>query len=163
MVIDAKKPVIADDVPEKTVKKAIITVVGLGYVGLPLAEAFSRHFKVIGFDMNAKRVKAVNSNSNGNRNFVATTDPQLIREADFIIIAVPTPVTKSKEPDLSYVVNASRTVSQYMKPGCTVILESLSGAGQDNKYTLHFHQTLFPGTSRVRRIWCTFSSHLPLR
>lgn len=123
MVIEAKQPVMTEGV-SRSVKKAIVTVIGLGYVGLPLAEAFSRHFKVIGFDTNAKRVQTVNSNSNNNHNLVATTDPQLMREADFIIIAVPTPVTKTKEPDLSPVINASRTVSQYMKPGCTVILES---------------------------------------
>ncbi len=103
------------------VKQMVVMVVGLGYVGLPLAEAFSHHYKVIGYDMDDKRVQMVNSSSNG---FLATADPQQMREADFIIIAVPTPVTKAKEPDLSYIINASRTASQNMKPGCTVILES---------------------------------------
>jgi UDP-N-acetyl-D-galactosamine dehydrogenase len=101
----------------------IVCVVGLGYVGLPLAKAFSRHFKVIGFDINSQRVEELKLNNN-NENFIITDKPQQIKQADFIIIAVPTPVTKSKEPDLSYVTSAARTTSHNMKAGCTVVLES---------------------------------------
>ena len=101
----------------------IVCVIGLGYVGLPLAEAFSRHFKVIGFDTNSQRAEELKLNNN-NQNFIITDKPQQIKQADFIIIAVPTPVTKSKEPDLSYVTGAARTISQNMKAGCTVVLES---------------------------------------
>jgi UDP-N-acetyl-D-galactosamine dehydrogenase len=101
----------------------VICVVGLGYVGLPLAEAFSRHFKVIGFDTNSNRVTEVVAHNN-NHHLIITDYPEAMKEADFIIIAVPTPVTKSKEPDLSYIINASRIVSQNMKSGCTVVLES---------------------------------------
>src|SRR3990170_5323318 len=101
----------------------MICVIGLGYVGLPLATEFSRHFKVIGFDTNTRRVKELNLN-NGNQNLIITDNPQLMRQADFIIITVPTPVTKSKEPDLSHVTSAAKTISQNMKAGCTVILES---------------------------------------
>ncbi len=100
-----------------------VCVVGLGYVGLPVATAFSRHFKVIGFDINANVVKKLNQ-QNSNPNFTITDNPQLIRQANFILIAVPTPVTLSKEPDLSYVSSAARTISQNMKAGCIVILES---------------------------------------
>lgn len=103
--------------------EAVICIVGLGYVGLPLATEFSRHFKVIGFDTNIKLVKGLNLNSN-NQNLTITGDPHQIRQADFIIITVPTPVTKSKKPDLSHIESASRIVSQNMKAGCTVILES---------------------------------------
>ena len=103
--------------------EAVICIVGLGYVGLPLAEAFSHHFKVIGFDTNIKLVKELSLHNN-NQNLTITGDPHQIKQADFIIIAVPTPVTKSKEPDLSHIENASRIVSQNMKAGCTVILES---------------------------------------
>ena len=101
----------------------IICVIGLGYVGLSLATEFSLKFKVIGFDTNINRVKELEL-TNSNQNFIITDNPQLIKQADFIIITVPTPVTKSKEPDLSYVINATRTISQNMKAGCTVILES---------------------------------------
>jgi UDP-N-acetyl-D-galactosamine dehydrogenase len=100
-----------------------VCVVGLGYVGLPLAEAFSRHFKVIGFDTNSNRVGELKLNNN-NQNLIITGNPQQIKEADFIIIAVPTPVTKSKKPDLSYINSAARIISRNMKAGCTVILES---------------------------------------
>jgi len=100
-----------------------ICVVGLGYVGLPLATAFSRHFKVIGFDTDINRVKELNL-YNSNQNLVITDNPQPMRQADFILITVPTPVTESKQPDLSCITNAARTISQNMKAGCTVVLES---------------------------------------
>ncbi len=104
-------------------EQPIVCVIGLGYVGLPLAKEFSRHFKVIGFDTNVKLVKGLNLGNN-NQNLTITDSPQLIKQADFIIITVPTPVTKSKEPDLSHIESASRIISQNMKAGCTVILES---------------------------------------
>jgi len=103
--------------------EATICIVGLGYVGLPLAEAFSSHFKVIGFDTNIKLVKELILHNN-NQNLSITNSPQHIKQADFIMITVPTPVTKSKEPDLSHIESASKIVSQNMKAGCTVILES---------------------------------------
>ncbi len=103
--------------------RPIVCIIGLGYVGLPLAKEFSRHFKVIGFDTNIKLVKEL-SLRNNNQNLTITGDPHRIKQADFIIIAVPTPVTKSKEPDLSHIENATKIVSQNMKAGCTVILES---------------------------------------
>ncbi len=102
---------------------AVICIVGLGYVGLPLAEAFSHQFKVIGFDTDRGRVKELNLKNSGD-NLTIVDDPGQINQADFIIITVPTPVTKSREPDLSYVISAARTVSQNMKTGTTVILES---------------------------------------
>ena len=100
-----------------------ICVVGLGYVGLPLATAFSRHFKVIGFDIDIDRIKKLHLN-NSNQNFVITDNPQMMRQADFILITVPTPISESKEPDLSCITNAAETISQNMKTGCTVVLES---------------------------------------
>ena len=103
--------------------QAIVCVVGLGYVGLPLAEAFSKSLKVIGFDIDSERVSKL-SRDNNNKNLLLTDNPKDISKADFIIIAVPTPVTKSKEPDLSFVTNAARIVSQNMKKGSAVILES---------------------------------------
>jgi UDPglucose 6-dehydrogenase/UDP-N-acetyl-D-galactosamine dehydrogenase len=121
MVIETRTNVIEADKLKK-VKKEVVALVGLGYVGLPLADAFSRNYKVIGYDMKAKLVNKMNSEKI--YDFLATTDPKSLAEADFIIIAVPTPINEFKEPDLSPVINASRIVSQYMKTGCTVILES---------------------------------------
>jgi len=103
--------------------EAVVGIVGLGYVGLPLAEAFSHQFKVIGFDTNHSRVKEL-SLKHSNENLTIVDNPDQLKQADFIIITVPTPVTKSKEPDLSYVTSTARIVSQNMKAGCTVILES---------------------------------------
>jgi|Deesub1362B_J571_1020462.scaffolds.fasta_scaffold00014_144 UDPglucose 6-dehydrogenase/UDP-N-acetyl-D-galactosamine dehydrogenase len=112
------------DLKEKLKSKdAVVCVVGLGYVGLPLAEAFSKHLKVIGYDINNERVKGLNSiNKNSNIHF--TTDPSEIGNADFILICVPTPVTKSKEPDLTYVKSAAETVGKNLKRGTIVVLES---------------------------------------
>ena len=104
-------------------KHKIVSVVGLGYVGLPLANAFSKHLKVIGFDIDNEKVGKLND-GNHEDNIEFTTDPSKIKHADFVIIAVPTPVTKSKEPDLSYVKSAAETVGKNLKKGATVVLES---------------------------------------
>jgi len=103
-----------------------VCVLGLGYVGLPLAQAFSKTCRVIGFDTDSKKVEDLaNLNQNDDyANFSFTDNAKEIGQADFVMICVPTPVTKSKEPDLSYVRGAARTVSQHMKRGSTVILES---------------------------------------
>ena len=103
--------------------KAIVCIVGLGYVGLPLAEAFARRLRVIGFDVNADKVRKLNQN-NTNQNLTFTDNPEEISNADFIIICVPTPVTKSKDPDLSYVKSAAESIGRNMKRGSIVILES---------------------------------------
>jgi UDPglucose 6-dehydrogenase/UDP-N-acetyl-D-galactosamine dehydrogenase len=103
--------------------EAVICVVGVGYVGQPLSEAFSKRFRVIGFDIDEDKVRNLNKNKSNN-NIIYTTDPSLIKQADFIIIAVPTPVTRSKEPDLSYVKSATETVGKNMKKDSIVVLES---------------------------------------
>ncbi len=99
-----------------------VCVVGLGYVGLPLAEAFSKHLKTIGYRRNLKAVDELNTTP-GNR-IEATTDPSMIKQADFVIIGVPTPVTKAKDPDLKPVESASKIVGQNLKKGAIVVLES---------------------------------------
>ncbi|MCQ1538181.1 nucleotide sugar dehydrogenase [Methanocalculus taiwanensis] len=99
-----------------------VCVVGLGYVGYPLACAFAEQIRTIGYDVDAKKIATINT-SPGNR-IEGTTDPARIREADVVIIAVPTPVTKAKDPDLSYIVSAGETVGKHMKPGAIVVLES---------------------------------------
>ena len=78
-------------------KDKTVSVVGLGYVSLPLADAFSKHLKVIGFDIDEEKTRNVgNNNRNNNKdNIEFTADPSKIKHADFVIIAVPTPVTKS--------------------------------------------------------------------
>jgi UDP-N-acetyl-D-galactosamine dehydrogenase len=103
-------------------KDKTVCVVGLGYVGLPLAKAFSKHLKTIGFDIDDDKIGDLNNNNEANIEF--TTDSSKIKQADFVIIAVPTPVTKSKEPDLQYVKSAVETVGNNLKRGAIVVLES---------------------------------------
>ncbi len=105
-------------------KHKTVSVVGLGYVGLPLAKAFSKHLKTIGFDVDNEKIRLLKNDNEDNLEFTFTSDPSKLKHADFVIIAVPTPVTKSKEPDLSYVKSAAKTVGKNLKRGATVVLES---------------------------------------
>ena len=91
-----------------------VCIAGLGYVGLPLALAFSEHLTTIGFDVDAGKIREL-FQANDNPNIAFTADPEEIGNADFIIIAVPTPVTKSKDPDLSYIESAARTIGTHLK------------------------------------------------
>lgn len=104
-------------------EKATVCVLGLGYVGLPLAEAFSKSLKVIGFDIDGNKVKEL-SQSNTNHNLAFTADPKELNRADFVIMTVPTPVTRTREPDLSQVKMAAEITAKNMKKGSMVILES---------------------------------------
>jgi len=107
---------------KEKLKGKVICVVGLGYVGLPLAEAFSKHLKVIGYDIDNKKIKKLENKKEDRIKF--TSDPKKIKSADFVIITVPTPVTKSKQPDLSFVNSAAKTVGKNLKRGAIVVLES---------------------------------------
>ena len=102
-------------------KENVVCIVGLGYVGLPLAETFSQHFKVIGFDINEDKINRLSSE---NRNIEFTSNPFKIKLADFVIITVPTPVSKSKDPDLSFIKSAATVVGQNLKKGAIVVVES---------------------------------------
>jgi len=108
---------------DHSLKDKTVCIAGLGYVGLPLALAFSGHLKTIGFDVDAGKIKKL-SGANDNPGIAFTDDPGEIGNADFIIIAVPTPVTKSKDPDLSYIESAARTIGRNLKRGAIVVLES---------------------------------------
>ena len=110
-----------------------LALVGLGYVGMPIAVEFAKHIKVIGFDINEKRV---NEYKNGidSTNEVGeaikdtkvefTADPSKLKEAKFIVVAVPTPVNEDNTPDLRPVEGASRTVGQNLSAGTIVVFES---------------------------------------
>jgi len=102
----------------------VVCVAGLGYVGLPVAQAFSRSLKVIGFDVDAEKIRRLQKELEPSPNLAFTDNPADIGKADFVIISVPTPVTKSKEPDLSRVENAAKLVGWHMKKGTIVSLES---------------------------------------
>ena len=122
-------------------KTAKICIVGLGYVGLPLAVAFGKKgYFVYGFDTDKHRIDKLNNGEHfivdvdpkdvlsliKNKKFFPSTDDKILRDSDVIIIAVPTPLRKVKFPDVSYVVAASRTVRKNMRKGQLIILESTS-------------------------------------
>jgi UDP-N-acetyl-D-glucosamine/UDP-N-acetyl-D-galactosamine dehydrogenase len=102
---------------------AVVCVIGAGYVGLPLSEAFARDLKTISFDIDKAKTKRLAA-ANKNPNHIFTSDPHEISKADFVSISVPTPITKSKAPDMSYVESAARTVGKHLKKKAVVILES---------------------------------------
>lgn len=108
-------------VSETNLKDKTVCIVGLGYVGFPLLQEFSKHFRVIGFDINEKKVKKLKEEWSG---FEITSDLSKIKQADFVIMAVPTPVTKSKQPDLYPVVSAAEIVGHNLKKDAIVVLES---------------------------------------
>ncbi len=118
--------------PEKS--RGPVGVVGLGYVGMPLAAAFAGHLPVIGFDINARRVAALRrghdetgENSPADlrqRNLTFTTAPKLLRHCPFVIITAPTPIDTAKRPDLGPVRRATKIVGRNLRPGATVVLES---------------------------------------
>ncbi|MDG6219486.1 MAG: nucleotide sugar dehydrogenase [Candidatus Thermoplasmatota archaeon] len=126
-------------------------VVGLGYVGLPLASSFSHYFNVVGFDVNKEKIAKIKKNhdtsDNNNlnsfqefnynkHNLLLTSEAAEIKNADVVIIAVPTPVTKSKQPDMSYIHSAGEIVGKHLKKDAIVVLES----------------TVYPGTTEEELI-----------
>lgn len=110
-----------------------LALVGLGYVGMPIAVEFAKHVKVIGFDINEKRV---NEYKNGidstneigeaikNTTVDFTSDPTALKKARFIVVAVPTPVKDDNSPDLRPLESASKTIGQNLSPGTIVVFES---------------------------------------
>src|SRR2546421_11911000 len=114
---------------------ATVAVVGLGYVGLPVAVAFGRQRPTIGYDLSKKRIENLRHHIEPAgrvtpadlleaRQFRATSFATELGEADFIIVAVPTPINAARQPDLSPLESASETVGRYMKPGAIVVYES---------------------------------------
>jgi UDP-N-acetyl-D-galactosamine dehydrogenase len=109
-----------------------IGIIGLGYVGLPLAIAFSKHFKVIGFDVDSTRILTLNKSidSNGDIDFVKsanilfTDNSTNLSEVNVFIVTVPTPVTVENIPDLSILKNATNVVAEYLKKDDIVVFES---------------------------------------
>ena len=120
-------------------KTATIAIVGMGYVGLPLAVAvFDAGFPVIGFDVDEKKIEHLNNGtpylehlgSNfaqdfvDSERFVGTTDAAYLVNADIISLCVPTPLGSHNEPDLTYVLDSTRDVAKILRRGQLVVLES---------------------------------------
>jgi UDP-N-acetyl-D-galactosamine dehydrogenase len=111
-----------------------VAVVGLGYVGLPLAVALGDHFKVIGFDISRPRIEELREGKDSTREVAPerlararveyTDDPTRLAGAGVIVVAVPTPIDGNRKPDLRPVVGATATVGAHMRAGCIVVYES---------------------------------------
>jgi len=111
-----------------------ICVLGLGYVGLPLAVELGKHFQTFGFDINENRINLLKSFNDPNRevtsqelkesNVEFSNSPAIIRSADFVIVAVPTPIDDHKNPDLTPLYRSSETVGANLRPGAVVVYES---------------------------------------
>ncbi len=120
-------------------KKSKLAVIGLGYVGLPIALEFAKKISVIGFDINAKRIQMMRNNQDPSkevdekefigRDIVFTNDLEVLKQAKFFIVAVPTPVDKYNVPDLKPLVGASKTVGKVLKKGDYVVYESTTYPG----------------------------------
>jgi UDP-N-acetyl-D-glucosamine dehydrogenase len=128
-------------------RKAIVGIIGLGYVGLPLMREFcAGKFHVVGFDIDPAKVKklsagksyikhipsSVISENIKNKRFRATTNFDELRKVDAVIICVPTPLDKMRDPDVRFIVNSGEAIAKRLKPGQLIILES----------------TTYPGTTR---------------
>ena len=111
-----------------------VSVVGLGYVGLPVAVAFGKQEQTIGFDINAARVTELKGGHDSTMevedadlratNILFTSDPAALKQADFHIVAVPTPIDNAKRPDMTPVLRASETIGKQLKKGDIVVYES---------------------------------------
>jgi UDP-N-acetyl-D-glucosamine/UDP-N-acetyl-D-galactosamine dehydrogenase len=112
-----------------------LCIVGLGYVGLPLAHAFARAgYRVLGYDLNTRRIEGLKNGDDWTNELSAeqlkavkiefSDDPKIIAGADVVIVALPTPVDDANKPDLSILQSASRTIGEHLKPGTIVVYES---------------------------------------
>jgi UDP-N-acetyl-D-glucosamine dehydrogenase len=125
-------------------KKAVIGIIGLGYVGMPLARAaWTAGFRVIGFDIDPAKAASINAGESYLRHIPkeeisaavsagrlhATTSFEEVRNADAIIICVPTPLTSHREPDLTYIENTAEAISPHLRTGHLIVLESTTWPG----------------------------------
>jgi UDP-N-acetyl-D-glucosamine dehydrogenase len=151
-------------------RKARVGIVGLGYVGLPLAAEFARAgFSVTGIDIQEEKVAQLNAGESyvqdvptevlrplvESRKFHATTDFSVVADLDTINIAVPTPLRKTKDPDMSYIVSACQAIAKYFSPGKLVILESTTYPGTTDELVLPMLER--PGWKAGEQFFLCFS------
>jgi UDP-N-acetyl-D-galactosamine dehydrogenase len=153
-------------------KKPLIGIIGLGYVGLPLAAAFASKYEVVGFDINIKRIKELNTGLDVTNELTSeqlgkvvgtslklTTVLEDVANCTTFIVTVPTPVTSNKTPDLTPVIKATESISSILKKGDTVVYESTVYPGVteevcvpilEEKTRLKFNVDFFVGYSPER-------------
>ncbi|MBV9122297.1 MAG: nucleotide sugar dehydrogenase, partial [Planctomycetes bacterium] len=131
-------------------RQAIVGIIGLGYVGLPLARAFaSKGFPVLGFDVDAAKVARLERGESyighipaevirdmRRQGFEATNRFERLGETDAVIICVPTPLTEAREPDLTYIISSARSIAASLRPGQLVVLESTTYPGTTRRVVL---------------------------
>ena len=131
-------------------RTARVGIIGLGYVGLPLARTFAAGgYPVLGFDVDPDKIHKLNHDQSyiahistetlrdmREKGFEATTDFARMSEADVIIICVPTPLTESREPDLTYIVRSAEAIAKTLRPGQLIVLESTTYPGTTRKVVL---------------------------
>lgn len=132
-------------------KSAVVGIIGMGYVGLPLALTFSaKKFNVLGFDLDEKKISFLNKGKGYLKHisdkkiklavysgfFKATSDFARLKEVDTILICVPTPLTEHREPDMSFVENTAKTIAKYLRKGQLVVLESTTYPGTTEELLL---------------------------
>jgi len=128
---------------------ARVGIIGLGYVGLPLSMLFAEKFRVVGYDIAKSRIDSLLNGKSYitnvkdehiqawlNKTFFPTNDYKILEKCDFFIICVPTPLTSDNDPDLSYIKNASETISRFLKKGQFVILASTTYPGTVEEVTI---------------------------
>ncbi len=129
---------------KKIIEAKNVAIIGLGYVGLPIAIAFSSHRNIIGYDSNVIRIDELRKGLDRTKectpeklksaiNLTLTSDESLLSNCDTFIITVPTPIDDANKPDLSFLISASKTVGRYVQPGSLIIYEStvFPGATED--------------------------------
>ncbi|MCB1617107.1 MAG: Vi polysaccharide biosynthesis UDP-N-acetylglucosamine C-6 dehydrogenase TviB, partial [Pseudomonadales bacterium] len=152
------------------VEQASIAIIGLGYVGLPLAVEFGKRYPTIGFDINIDRINELKNNHDstlevsdaelrGSSQLRFSNDPAPLQGANVYIVTVPTPIDRHRRPDLTPLQGASRTIGQVIKPGDVVIFEStvFPGATEEECIPLieaasglKYNQDFFAGYSPER-------------
>ena len=131
----------------------VVGIIGLGYVGLPLALEFAaKGIKVIGFDLDPKKIVKINKEMKSyikhipsdkikkvvlSKKLIATTDFSKLSSTDAVIICVPTPLNVNREPDISYVINSTKTIAKYLRKGQFISLESTTYPGTTDEDMLH--------------------------
>src|ERR1700744_5137126 len=146
-------------------RSARVGIIGMGYVGLPLALLFSEEkFRVCGFDVDCKKVETLSVGdsyiyripstevqSAQRRGFSATSNYTKLSDMDAVIICVPTPLDEHREPDLSYVVGSAEAIAPYLRPNQLIVLESTTYPGTTQEVMLPILEKLNPTGLKAAR------------